>query len=299
MHRRQFLRTSAGVLSLAALPIPVLGSRPSGLFTPIRRSVGRFEDRGGTIGWLVNPDGVVVVDSQFPESAADCRTGLAERSGRGVDWLINSHHHGDHTRGNAELSGAETTIVAHANVPGLQKAQYGERGWGQPVTATTTYQESWSQDVGDETVRLSYFGPAHTSGDSIIHFEKADIVHMGDLVFHFRSAVIDLGAGADTRNWMSLLSQVHDRFTDDTVFIFGHANPAHGVLGTRGDLLIMQDYLEALHAAVARGIQSGQSADEIAAAGLQGFEGHKVDGDSRGIAGNLRTIHQEMTSVHE
>jgi cyclase len=299
MHRRHFLRTSAGVLSLAALPLPLLATPRSGLFTPIRRGVGRFEDRGGTIGWLINPDGVVVVDTQFAESAAECRQGLIDRSGRGVDWLINSHHHGDHTRGNAAMAGSETTLVAHANVSTLQQTQYAERGWGEPLTATTTYEETWSQDIGDETVHLSWYGPAHTSGDSIIHFEKADVVHMGDLVFHFRSAVIDLAGGADTRNWMSLLEQVHDRFTDNTVFIFGHANPAHGVLGTRSDLLIMRDYLEALHEAVARGIQAGRSGDEIAEAGLPGFESHMVDGDARGIAGNLRTIHQEMTTVHE
>ena len=61
--------------------------------------------------------------------------------------------------------------------------------------ADVTFEEEWEQSIGDETIRLRHFGPAHTAGDSIIHFEKADVVHMGDLVFNYRHAYIDLAAG--------------------------------------------------------------------------------------------------------
>jgi len=302
MNRRRFLNQSASVLALAALPLPIraVAHNRSLNFTPIRRGVGIFEGRGGTIGWLIRDDALVVVDSQFPESAGVCLNGLAERSSRSIDLLINSHHHGDHTAGNPVLGADANHILAHANVPVLQRRSAESRGnMDQQKFADVTYEETWEQTIGDEVVRLQYLGPAHTGGDSIIHFQNADVVHMGDLVFNHRHAYIDLAAGSETLNWMSVLQRTYLDHTDDTVFIFGHANPVNGVLGTRDDLLIKRDYLGALRDAVANGIRDGKTADEIAADGLQGFDGHKIDGSSSGIAGNLKTVYEEVTRTVE
>lgn len=304
MNRRHFLTaagTAAGIgLTLHSLPLHASVFNQRGLFTPIRRGTGRFESRGGTIGWFIHDEGVVVIDSQFPESAEECRDGLAERASRGIDLLINSHHHGDHTAGNGVLGANGTRILAHDNVPMLQRMQAESRGTLDAQTyATETFAEEWSEQIGDETIRLRHFGPAHTAGDAIIHFEKADVVHMGDLVFNHRHAYIDLGAGADTANWMITLERAYELFTDDTVFVFGHGNPANGVLGRRQDVMVMHDYLGALRDAAAAGIDAGMSAEETAAKGLEGFEGHMVDGNPAGIARNITDVYAEMTSVQE
>lgn len=304
MNRRHFLTTAgtaAGMgLTLHSLPLSATTFRERGLFTPIRRGTGRFESRGGTIGWFIHEDAVLVVDSQFPESAGECKSGLAERSGRGIDVLINSHHHGDHTAGNGVMGADGAHIVAHDNVPMLQRMQAERRDTLDAQTyATETFAEEWSQQIGDETIRLRHFGPAHTAGDAIIHFEQADVVHMGDLVFNHRHAYIDLGAGADTANWITTLERTHELFTDDTVFIFGHGNPANGVLGTRQDVLVMADYLGALRDAASAGIDAGMTAEETAAKGLDGFEGHMLDGRPDGIARNITDVYDEMTSVQE
>ena len=302
MKRRAFLTRSASVAALAALPAPLraFGQLKSLNFTPIRRGVGIFEGRGGTIGWLVRDNALVAVDSQFPESAQACLDGLQERSDRPMDLLINSHHHGDHTAGNPVLGANAKHILAHANVPLLQR-QSAERNDSvdQQKFADVTYEEQWSADFGDETISLHYFGPAHTAGDSIIHFENADVVHMGDLVFNRRHAYIDLGAGADTRNWMAVLERAHNLFTDNTVFIYGHGNPANGILGTREDLMVKHDYLGALRVAVDSGIQAGKSADEIAATGIEGFDDFKMNGSADGIAGNLKAVYDEFKTVAE
>ena len=304
MNRRHFLSTAgtaAGIgLTLQALPLNATAFKQRGLFTPIRRGTGRFESRGGTIGWFIHDEAVVVIDSQFPESAAVCRDGLAKRSGRGVDLLINSHHHGDHTAGNGVLGANGTRILAQVNAPMLQRMQAEGRGTLDAQTfATETFAEEWAEHIGDETIRLRHFGPAHTAGDAIIHFEQADVVHMGDLVFNYRHAYIDLGAGADTANWMTTLARTYELFTDDTVFIFGHGNPANGILGRRQDVLMMHDYLGALRDAAAAGIDAGMSAEETAAKGLEGFESHMIDGNPSGIARNITDVYREMTSVQE
>ncbi len=269
-------------------------------FTPIRRGVGIFESRGGTIGWLVRPEALAVVDSQFPESAAVCLEGLKERSDRTMDLLINSHHHGDHTAGNAVLGADADHILAHANVPILQRRSAEKNNSVEAQKfADVTFEETWEESVGDENIKLSYFGPGHTSGDAIIHFQEANVVHMGDLVFNHRPAYIDLAAGASTRNWISILERAYKEFTDDTVFIYGHGNPTHGILGTRDDLLASADYFTALRKAVSDGIRDGKTTDEIAAKGLEGFDSFKVNGSADGIAGNLKTVFEEVTQTVE
>src|SRR5882724_4656364 len=91
-------------------------------FKSLRRDVGIFTGRGGTIGYLANKDALLVIDTQFPDTAATCLAGLPGSKGRTLDVVINTHHHGDHTGGNPVFKPVSKTIVAHANVPKLQFA---------------------------------------------------------------------------------------------------------------------------------------------------------------------------------
>lgn len=281
--RRDFLATSLAALVSAAFARPGLARvllRPEQepVFTPIRRGVGYFTMRGGTIGYLVNDDGVVVVDTQFPEPAEAFLKGLATRSGgRPVDILINTHYHGDHTGGNRVFGGVARRVVAHEKTaehlrhpPGGGQAPEGQ------LFPDTTFTESWSADVGDERVTARYYGRAHTSGDAVITFERANVVHMGDLMFHRRHPVVDRAAGATIRNWMTVLERtVHDHATD-TVYIFGHANTGLPVVGGRAELVGFRDYFEALLSFVDAQVRAGRSRDEILAmpGPLPGFESY-------------------------
>ena len=98
------------------------------VFTPIRRNVGYFTMRGGTIGYLINSTGVVVVDSQFPAEAKVCLDGLNERSKNlPVALLINTHHHHDHSDGNLSFRGVAKKVVSHARAAELMKAPPNDR----------------------------------------------------------------------------------------------------------------------------------------------------------------------------
>src|SRR5262245_12910362 len=127
--RREFLSGSVlavagGVLGSSVLTRATEQTPPAGapaappatapvtpVFTPLRRNVGFFTGRGGTIGYLISPAGLIVIDSQFPDSAKLCLDGLNERSGgRPVDVLINTHHHGDHTGGNIVFKGVAKRV---------------------------------------------------------------------------------------------------------------------------------------------------------------------------------------------
>jgi glyoxylase-like metal-dependent hydrolase (beta-lactamase superfamily II) len=254
------------------------GGQATPVFTPMRRNIGYFTGSGGTVGYLVDPGGVVVVDSQFPQTAKLLLDGLNERSkGRGVDRLINTHHHGDHTGGNIVFKGVAKQVVAHATAVEHQRNPPGRKPpEAEQLYADTTFTDAWREQIGDEWIRAKHYGPAHTSGDAVITFERANVAHMGDLMFNLRHPVIDKPAGASLRNWAAVLDKAAADHPSDTMYIFGHAGANAPVIGSRDDLASMRDYLNALLAFVQKEMKSGRSREEILAAKpvLPGFEKH-------------------------
>lgn len=278
LSRRDFLALSAiaAATSVSKRGLPQLWQQqPQPVFTPVRRNVGVFTMRGGTIGYLVNREAVAVVDSQFPAEASACLTGLNERSGnRPVDFLINTHHHGDHSGGNISFRGAARKVVAHEKAAEHMRQPPGGRAPDDQLFPDTTFADSWSSNAGDERIRVKHYGRAHTSGDVVITFERANVAHMGDLLFNQRHPVVDRAAGASMRNWMSVLDQTVRDHTNDTIYIFGHANTGLPVTGNHTDVTRFRDYLGAVLAFVETQHKAGKSREEILAMRdpLAGFE---------------------------
>lgn len=300
LDRRRFLGTSALAALGGSALVRLLQAQQAAtpVFTPLRRNVGFFTMRGGTIGWLVNGGGVAVVDSQFPAEARACIEGLNERSnGRPVDLLLNSHHHGDHSGGNISFRGVARRVVAHAKAAEHMRQPPGGQPPADQLFPDTTFADEWSADLGDERVRARYHGRAHTSGDAVITFERANVVHMGDLMFNNRHPVVDRAAGATLRGWMAVLEKSVADHDAGTTFIFGHANTGLPVTGPGGDLLRFRDYLGAVLAFVDAQRQAGRSRDEVLAMRdpLKGFEGYGQFGQSG--AREIRTCAwEELTS---
>lgn len=314
MNRRHFLRASAvfasmGLLSRGRLFSQTASRAPSATaslpdgFVSLRRNVGIFNGRGGTIGWLASPDALAVVDTQFPDTAAKCLAGIPHRGGRMIDVLINTHHHGDHTSGNLVFRPVVKKIVAHKNVPALQRAQVASRNpaaLADQVYADTTFADTWKLELGGsggEVIRAKYFGPAHTNGDIIVLFEKANVVHMGDLVFNRMYPVIDRVGGASITSWITILETVAKTYPADAIYIFGHGNtaPEFGVTGKRGDLLVMRDYLVGLLEHTRRQIAAGKPrAEIITLKTLPGFDSYQSV--SR-LASNLGVAYDELTNA--
>ncbi len=123
---------------------------------------------------------------------------------------------------------------------------------------------------------LKHYGPAHTSGDSVVTFEKANVVHMGDLVFNRRHPFIDKPAGASIANWIKTLEAVVADHRKDTIYIHGHAGPKFEATGGSADLLYMRDYLTALLEFVRGEMKAGKPRDVIVKITdpLKGFPDH-------------------------
>jgi glyoxylase-like metal-dependent hydrolase (beta-lactamase superfamily II) len=281
-NRRQFLLSSAGVLAAGALGRRSVARAwqrqqpPPATFTPIRRNVGQFVARGGTVGYLINADGIVVVDSQYPDSAARLLEGLNERSGgRAVDVLLNTHHHFDHTEGNIVFKGVAKHVVAHARAAEHMRQPPGRQAQpGEKLFPDTTFADTWRADVGDERIRATHYGRAHTSGDAVITFERANVAHLGDLGFNRRQPVIDRPAGAFIGHWATVLDRAVADHDGDTIFIFGHTGSGVSVTGPASDVTRFAAYLRALLEFTGGQIKAGRSAAEITAIRdpLKGFE---------------------------
>jgi len=318
MNRRDFLLRSGAAVSLGLLtkgplsaqtPPPAASAttvpvQPPPLvteFRPLRRNVGLFTGRGGSIGWLAAPDALVAVDTQFPDSAAIFLKDMPGRAGRTLDAVINTHHHGDHTGGNAVFRPVTKTIVAHANVPGLMRAraEADKRTLDPTMVPDLGFTDGYRQGLGDEAISARYYGPAHTSGDIVTLFEKANVVHMGDLMFNRLYPVIDRPGGASIRGWVKVLEKVAAEYPKDAIYIFGHGNQKFGAIGTTADLLVFRDYLSALLAHVDREIKAGQPKEEVVKLeNLAGFpDFHVPPGRGNRLPSNLAVAYDELTSV--
>lgn len=271
--RRKFMQNSGlGIAALLVAPYAkaynnnkVL-SLLDGNFEMLRNNVGFFTGQGGTIGWLVNKSGIAVVDSQFPASAAELISEIQKQGERRFDLLINTHHHGDHTGGNIAFKDIVDQVTAHENSKINQmKVAVDRNAEDKQLYPDTTFTDNWMAKIGDESISCSYHGQGHTNGDIFTHFENANIVHMGDLVFNRRFPYIDKSAGANIANWVKVLDKSTSMFDNETIFIFGHSGEGYNITGTKEDINAFKNYLEKLLMHTSSALKAGKSLDEMKA----------------------------------
>ncbi len=296
-NRRSFIKSSslitAGLFIPANKLIAVLQEELNNM-TTLRNNVGIYTERGGTIGWYIADDALVVLDSQFPDTANNFVSLLLDMSHKKIDLVINTHHHRDHTSGNISFSKICNTFVANEKTVSLQKKFYGHgENADSQVYASVAFKDKWSTKIGSEAVNAEHLWAAHTGGDSFIHFENANIVHLGDLIFNNVYPFIDIPGGANIQGWINYLDELVKRFDNDTIFIFGHGT---SVTGGKNDLIRMRDYLSALLDFVNKNIMKGKSKEEIEELTyIPGYEYLNDSGVSR-LKINLSAAYEELSS---
>ena len=139
---------------------------------------------------------------------------------------------------------------------------------------------------------MRYFGPAHTNGDSVTHFENANIVHMGDLMFNRRFPYIDKSSGASIKGWVKVLGKVRKQFDKDTLFIFGHSGNGYEVTGTLDDIKAMQSYFKNLLKFGKKALKAGKSQEDLLK-GLETIPG-APEWKGRGIERNISALYEEL-----
>jgi glyoxylase-like metal-dependent hydrolase (beta-lactamase superfamily II) len=298
MQRRIFLRN-------ASLAIGALSLSDKKLFTNlfqqnpwkmkiIRNDVGFFTEKGGTIGYLLSKKGIAVVDAEFPEQAQHLIDELKKISDKPFDMLINTHHHLDHTSGNIAFKGLVKNVAAHENsLTNQKRVAVEQKTEDKQLYPDITYVDSQTFKVGKEEIKTYYFGAGHTNGDSIVHFQHANIAHMGDLMFNRRWAFVDRSSGASIKSWITCLDKTLTTFDNDTIFIFGHAFDPEKVTGNKEDLKAMRNYLAKLLDFVGKEIKDGKSKEDVMKEkSIPGVTEWQGDGIERG----LQAAYEELTS---
>ncbi len=300
MQRRTFIRNTT--LSAAALSFlnsnlfAALLPDPAWKIKMLNENIGIFSEKGGTILFLITNKGIVVVDSQFADTATHLIEELKKKSTLAFKFLINTHHHGDHTGGNIAFKGLVKHVVAHENSLTNQiAAAVKAKTEAKQLYPDRTFDDAgWYRKVGNEGIQTYYFGPGHTNGDSIIHFETSNIAHMGDLVFNRRYPFIDKSNGASVKNWIKILHKTAITFDEKTLFVFGHAGTGYDITGNKADIKAFEDYLEKLLEFGKQEIlKSGKTKEEfLKNKTIPGVTEWKGDGIER----SLSAVWEELTS---
>lgn len=298
MQRKQFIQQSAFALAMLSLYRSNLFAKAplfrAYQFKPLRNDIGVFTEQGGTIAWLNNPNGFVVVDAQFPATAPHVIEELKKLGEKPFRYLLNTHHHGDHTGGNIAFKGLAEHVVAHQHSLANQKltAEKANNLDKQLLPDMSFGNNGWNTKVGKEKITAHYFGAGHTNGDAIYHFENANIAHVGDLVFNRRFPFIDTANGANIASWIVVLEKTMKQFDKDTLFVFGHSLDPEKITGNKQDLKAFQHYLQSLLAFVGNEIKAGKSKDDILKATTIP-NAPEWQGD--GIARSLNAAYAELT----
>ncbi len=199
-----------GVAGLAAQAPAQPAAPPVTRFEELRRGVGMFIGTGGTIGYLVNADGAIAVDSQFMNTADDLR---GRPEGARAEGHRHAAQHAPPRRSHRRQQGLRREQDRRARqLPGVaQEGHRPSKTVDQQAYATATFTDAWTEKFGNETIEARYFGPGHTGGDAVIHFQQANVMHMGDLLFNRAHPNIDRAQGARIDNWITILDTVAKR----------------------------------------------------------------------------------------
>ena len=230
--------------------------------------VWMLEGAGGTLGVSAGEDGIFLIDDQYAPLSARILAAIAKIQKGPVTFVLNTHWHGDHVGGNENIGKTGSLIVAHDNVRARMSTDQFMEFLKKDVPASprgalpvVTFSDTVTFHINGDTLRVVHVPHAHTDGDALVQFVKADVIHMGDLYFSGMYPFIDLSSGGSVDGLVAGIEQALALSGDDTRFIAGHG-PGSGREG-------LEDYLKMIRSVRDRvaGLKvSGKTLEETVAA---------------------------------
>jgi len=212
---------------------------------------------GGNLGLLTGDDGVVLIDDGLPNFSSMTVASVEELTDEPVNFVINTHAHGDHTGAHAALVAKGATVVAHDN---LRKALVADEQFDQSGLPELTFNDSVTFHLNGHTAYVFHIMSAHTDGDAAIHFTDVNVIHAGDVMFNKVFPFIDLSGGGSVDGFIAGQQKILAMADGDTKII-----PGHGPLATKADLQAALDMLIDAKARVKALVDAGMSKDDVLA----------------------------------
>lgn len=211
---------------------------------------------GGNLALITGDDGVVLIDDGLAPLVAVTLAAIESLTGNPVDFVINTHAHGDHTGANQALHDHGTTVVGHENL----RAQMIKDGANSAALPEITFSDAVTFHLNGYTANVFHVANAHTDGDSVIHFPEANIIHTGDVMFNRLFPYIDMPGGGSVEGFIAAQKKIIALADDDTKII-----PGHGELASKADLQTALDMLEDAQTRVKALFDAGKSLQEVLA----------------------------------
>ena len=267
MNMRNVLVSSL-VAGLLALSTSAAAEEEIAIKTlPVKDSIYMIVGQGGNIGLFIGEDGTFLIDDQFAPLTPKHLEAIKEAGGEIPKFLINTHYHSDHTGGNENLGKAGTLIFSHDQVrerltvetvikafnmvtPPLPKAAL-------PVV---TFSSDITFHINGDTLRAFHVSRAHTDGDSVIHFQSANVIHAGDVFFNGFYPFIDVAHGGTVKGTIQAADAILALADEDTKII-----PGHGPLGDKKQLQAYRDMLGTAYDALSRLKAEGLTVEDAVA----------------------------------
>lgn len=261
MNKTRFFRLLVTAISFTILPFSTaLAQRDfSNVEITPHHVAGSFyylEGAGGNIGLSIGIDGVVMIDDQFAPLTDKIVAAIRELNDGEIRFVINTHVHPDHTGGNENLGKMGIAILARDEVRVRLSASSPK-----DALPILTYSDSITIHLNDEEVHAFPVPPAHTDGDTFIHFRNSDVIHAGDVFRTTAFPVIDTNNGGTLEGTLQALAVLVGTAGPDTKII-----PGHGAVSDRMDVMGFRDMIIDVADQVEEMVARGMSYEEVAAA---------------------------------
>jgi len=227
--------------------------------TKANKNVYMLQGAGGNIGVLATETGLLLVDDQFAPLAKRIESAMKEIADKELKYIVNTHFHGDHTGSNSHFS-HKAPIFSHKNVRERLSNKEADKQVALPVV---TYEQGVNIYLADEQITLSHFPNAHTDGDTIVYFNKAKVLHTGDLFFEIGFPYIDLNHGGTVKGYLAAVKKIIAQMPDDVVII-----PGHGEMSNKAGYQAFAEMISFSIKHVSELLAAGKSEQEILAIGI-------------------------------
>lgn len=256
-------RVSAVIILFFTISISAQKKEVKIISTKITNNIYMLEGQGGNIGMFIGKDGVFMIDDQFAPLTSKILSAIKKITNKPVRYLVNTHWHGDHTGGNANMQKEGAVIVSHENVRKRMSVDQIVRGRKKAASQkealpVITFTKDMMFFLNGEDILVTHIHNAHTDGDALVYFTNSNVLHVGDAYFQKGFPYIDVDSGGSIDGYIHGIEKMIALSDDKTVII-----PGHGRLSNKKELKVYLKMLKSLRTSIKLKIKEGKTLEQV------------------------------------